>query len=271
MADIHRLLRPLGQITLPCDNEQAFNVGDMLWWDSTNGYLDQLSDYTYSAEETNRRDLKSVFAGVALEARTGKETNDSTMVIATSGVFEMPMTSGTPVIGTLLGFEKASGSTMEDQKLQIVTDMADAIGYCVKRYTAATTTVECALFSAFDPLWRTLSSKFLSFGACNLVAAADIVTNWLFKARVKLLSITSIERTAATANSVITVKNGSNSLDDTHTVTATAVGTFLRTAFADANDYDIFEHDGAMDIACDGTASAGTADLIIEYMELPIL
>lgn len=280
MPSAHRLLRRIPrQLEWRVDADIDFEVGDLMFYatstqaHATVEYVYPMADFVWDAsEEVTRRNAVPYFIGVAMERRTGREFHDTTCMVASGCHFLMPMTSGTPLVGTLLGFEKASGNTLLSAKLQIVTDIADAIGYCVKRYTAATTTVECILFSPFD-VEGGLASRvhFLTFGACDLIAAADMVTNFLFKKRVKLLSITSIERTAATANSVLTVKNAANSLDDTHTVTATGVGTYLRTEIVDANAYDLFYHDDAMDIACDGTASAGTADVIIEYMDMPVL
>lgn len=276
----HRLLgRIPRQLEWRVDADIDFEVGDLMFYatstqaHATVEYVYPMADFIWDAsEEVTRRNAVPYFIGVAQERRTGREFHDTTCLVNSGCHFLMPMTSGTPLIGTLLGFEKAAGNTLLSAKLQIVTDIADAIGYCVKRYTAATTTVECILFSNFDIEGGLMARRhFLTFGACDLNAAADLVTNWLFKSRVKLLSITSIERTAATANSVLTVKNGANSLDDTHTVTATGVGTYLRTEIVDANAYDLFYHDDAMDIACDGTASAGTADVIVEYMDMPVL
>ena len=269
--------RPARLLEWPVLKSVDFELGDMLWFDAAdslgNGhYVYPLHDFTWDTDEaTTRRNCMPYFVGVAVERRTGKEDHDTVMVVPSGCVFEMPCESATPVIGTLLGFSQdGSNQYLDSDQLEVVTDIADAVGYCVKRYTAATTTVECVLFSPYDVEGGLASRQhFLTFGACDLNAAADIVTNFTFKKRVKLLSITTVERSAATGNSVLTVKNGANSLDDTHTVTATGVGTVLRTAISDANGYDIFAHDDQMDIACDGTASAGTADVIIEYMDLP--
>ena len=268
---MHRhLYRAPRLVEYPVSKDVDFEVGDLMWWDASAGYAKPLADFTWDTnEETTRRNALSQFIGVAMERRTGKEGNDSTMVVPSGCVFEFALTSATPTIGTLLGFEKATGNNLESQKLQVVTDLADAVGYCVKRYTSATTTVQCVLFSPYDVEGGLQSrADFLTLGACDLNAAANILSGWTFKRRVKLLSITSVERTAATLNSVLTMYNGANALDDTHTVTATGVGTALRTTISDANNYDLFQHDDTLRIACGGQATAGTADVIIEYMPL---
>lgn len=247
----------------------AIALGDMLYYDGTS--VHPMAAFTWdSSEEVTRRNARSCFVGVSMEARTGRELAASTIVGGSGGIYSLTLTSATPKVGTLVGFDSAS-SLLLNQTLQVVTDPADAIGYCVKRYTAATTTVECVLFSSMDNEGGLMGrARYLTFYG-DLNAAADIVTNWTFKQRVKLLSVSSIEGIGTSGNSVLTLKNGANSLDDTHTVTAAAVGTFLRTAIADANEYDIFEHDDAFDIACGGQATAGYANVIIEYMPLPLV
>lgn len=276
MADVHRHIRRPGRtIEYPIDADVAIAVGDLMFWDKASGYAEPISAFTWDAsEEVTRRNATSTFAGVSKEARTGRETHDSSMILDSGCVFTMPMTSGTPVIGTLLGFKKASGNTLEPQKLTIVTDIADAIGYCIKRYTVATTTVECILFSPYDVeggLQSRVKYLPLYVQATLYAAGGNWMLNWTFKHRVKLLAISSVEVEALTGDAVVTLVNGTDDLDDTHTITATAVGTVLRTTIEDANAFDIFEHDDPLDITASNAASAGSAQLMIEYMDMPLI
>jgi len=140
-----------------------------------------------------------------------------------------------------------------------------------KRYSSATTTVEVYLHArpgggvALDSRPQI---KEVWFGPMDHTAAATIVDGYKFGRKVKIIAIMSLEMTAATGDSVITVKNGTDSIDDTHTVTATGLGTYLETAVSDANGYDYFDADDTMDIASDGTATAGTVSIGIRFIEL---
>jgi len=282
MPSAHRLLRRIPrQLEWRVDADIDFEVGDLMFYatstqaHATVEYVYPMADFIWdTSEEVTRRNAVPYFIGVAMERRTGREFHDTTCMVASGCHFLMPMTSGTPLVGTLLGFEKASGNTLLSAKLQIVTDPADAIGYCVKRYTAATTTVECILFSPFDIegglASRVHTMTFNVPGALH-IGASNLLLNLTFKKRVKLLSLASIETAAATLSTIYTIKNGANSLDDTHTVTATGVGTYLRTEIVDANAYDLFYHDDPMDILSGGQATAGECTLILEYMDMPVL
>lgn len=267
-------IREPGKLTeWPVSATAVFDVGDLLYWDGTS--VQPVSLFTYATSESvTRRSAIPYFVGVSLEKHTGRETAAGTTVVSSGGIYEYTLTSATAVIGSLVGFELNTTPTPDalyDQTLQIVIEIADAIGYVIKEHGATTTTVECRLLSSFDPPGGMLSlQKFLTFYG-DLNAAANIVTNWLFKTRVKLMSIASIETVAATGNSTLSLLNGSTTLSDTHIVTATAVGTFLRTTIADTGVLDIFAHNGALTIKCDGTASGGNATLILEYMLLPVV
>ena len=259
----------------PVAKAESFSVGDLLFFDASASTptVRPLADVTWDTdEETTRRNAISQFVGIAQERRSGKEDHDSTIVVPTACIYELAMTSGTPKIGTLIGPESDGSSALYSGTVQIVSDPADAIGYCVKRYTSATTTVEAMVFSVYDSEMRGLQGlvKQLPFVVANVTSSANILLNHTFGRRVKLLSITTVEATACTGDTVLTLKNGSNSLDDTHTITATAEGTVLSTAISDANDYDIFEHDDQLDITSDAGASGGT---IVygwsDYMPLP--
>jgi len=281
MAGRH-IRRPANTVEWRCDADIDFEIGDLLFYDTSVEYVKPMADFTWdTSEEITRRNAIPYFVGVAAEKRTGREANDSTMIVESGCVFSMPMTSGTPVVGTLLGFEKASGDTLESQTLQIVTDPADAIGYCVKRYTAATTTVECVLFSPYDSEGGLMGRvKEVSFFADEtvLAAAGNVVTDWTFKQNVSLIDARGILVVPpGTANAVLTFKNGattlqSSSSDITLTLaTAGAAGAVSSATLVGADSAKhLLAHDDTFDIVSDGGATGtGKAIVIVRYLITP--
>jgi len=281
MANVMRKFRRISRDQVwPVDKTEVFDVGDLLVYnsatvldDASTGSIEKAGDVTWdTSEEVTRRNAASQFVGLSLETRDGKDDHDSEILVPSACVALMPMTSGTPKIGTLLGFEKASGNALEDAKLQIVTYPADAIGYCVKRYTAATTEVECVLISPFDEATRGMQNliKRIAFGPQLHTGAADLLTNFTFGQRVKLIDITTVVTVLTAGAGVLTLRNGANSLNDTHTVAdASPIGAVATTAINDASSYDIFEHNDPLDIASDGVPTAGEVQVILRYMPLP--
>ena len=78
-----------------------------------------------------------------------------------------------------------------------------------------------------------------------------------------IVGIQSFENDPLTANSVLTIDVGGVNLAQTHTVTATALGTRLRTAITDANGKFIAAGT-VISIENDGTATAGEAIIYLE-------
>ncbi|RMF20644.1 MAG: hypothetical protein D6760_11115 [Deltaproteobacteria bacterium] len=274
MALIKRVLR---ELKWPVSTSAAFDVGDLLWYDSTNGTLDKLSNFTWDTDETTtRRNAMSRFVGISQSAFDGSQiATPADIAVPSYCLATMTITSATPKIGDLVGFEKASGNNLEDQKLQVVTDIADAIGYVVKRYTSATTKADVVLISNFDTeggLQSRMKRETLFVGSTT--TAGDLVTNWTFGRRVKLLKAHAIVTSAYTGTDVLTFKNGASTLqsgasDITLSVTG-SVGAVVSATLAGADSsLDIFEHDDQFDVVSDGASTSGSAAVIIEYMPWP--
>ena len=106
----------------------------------------------------------------------------------------------------------------------------------------------------------------IDFGAA---IQSDVDFSVSFPWPVDIIGIQSIETSALTGNSVITLDVGGSNVTTTHTITATAAGTRLRTAI----DPDGSGNDEIKDVAantaivieCDGTASGGEAIVILEW------
>ena len=84
---------------------------------------------------------------------------------------------------------------------------------------------------------------------------------------VDIIGIQSFEVGALTANSVITLDVGGTDAATTHTITATAAGTRLRTAIDPDTDTTVknIAANTVINVECDGTASAGTAVVYLEW------
>lgn len=270
----------------------SFDVGDLLWYDSANSTVKKLSDFTWdstdgsaigSATSITRRNAIPRFVGVALEARTGREPFAGTIDVATSPIVSAEITSATPKIGTLVGFAKASGNTLENQKLVAVVDPADACGIVVKRYTSATTQAEVRLFSAHDFGGLQGRIKQVTFTAAttlmNSGANAVLVNDYSFRSRVKIVAADWHTSVVLAGITNFVLYNGANALDDKITVTTTSTpaggdgtvaGSLTRAFIDDATSYDLFEHDDLLDIKIE-TARTGGGDLIIHYIDMPLV
>lgn len=277
MAKFNAILRQ-GRLTeWPVIAGVDFEVGDLLYYDTATGGVKPMADYTWATSDSATRKLaKPCFVGVATETRTGKELVNTTTVVSSGGIYSFTMVSGTPMIGTLLGVDGNGSSTLYSTVLEIVTDIKDAIGYCTKKYAAATTTVECVLFSAYDAESGLDGRiKTVSFAPSDAVlgTSGNLVNGFTFAQMVKLTRVQVVHTVAVDATSVITLKNGSNALDDTVSVgsTASAVGYVQSQAISDANGYDIFDADDTLVIHTDGACTTGSVQLLIDYFSLPKL
>lgn len=251
----------------------AIQVGDFLWWDSTNLTLKPVGGSatalyrTWSSEARARRDACARFAGIANFAFA---TTDQPYIqtLKTAGYARVQVASATYVRGNLLGFKKdAGGNYLYRTSLQKVTDPRDAIGWVAEDYSTATTEV-LMFFVASRDFWMNLigmiKSVRIHMDATQYPAVTTPLTsyNWGFAARV-FAAEAYVGVLTAGAN-VFTFKNAANAMDDTLTVPdAQAAGTVVRQAIDDATNYHNFEHDDAMNITCDSGATAGAADLVV--------
>jgi hypothetical protein len=136
---------------LPVASATVIDIGDMLFWDAANNAVIPVSTASLwnASEAATQREVAGRFAGIALHASASGETSDA--LVATRGVARMPCASATFVADELIGIEKASGNTLEPQKVQKVTDPAAAIGQVVKggtSVTAVTFEFAATMFSA---------------------------------------------------------------------------------------------------------------------------
>ena len=142
-------------VTGAVDSAVVIEIGDLLYLETdafepagqdTNGdgTGDLWGTTTGGAVATAQEAFHDLFAGVAGQASRAGDTAD--IRVETSGVFEFPCASATFEVFDLVGPAKASGLNLESQKVVAVATRNLAIGYVVKPYTTATTTVMVRIF-----------------------------------------------------------------------------------------------------------------------------
>lgn len=143
---------PIQEAQFAFDGTIAVAVGDLMFHD-TNDVKPASSQADGGSEALNQAAFAPLFAGLARDARTVSETTAVTAFpVATDVVVEMPCASDTYEVGDRVTvLESAGGIALENQKLTKTTDETLAIGYALKRYGSATTTVLVRLVSRVLP------------------------------------------------------------------------------------------------------------------------
>lgn len=123
-------------VLLPAAEFQAIEIGDLVYL--SNGQAataDSLADQGTKA--ANQEAFHDDFVGVAMQASASGET--APIRIATSGIFEYVMASGTVELGELIGCaEDALGTALLPQEVEPVATTNLAIGRCARQAATAT-------------------------------------------------------------------------------------------------------------------------------------
>ncbi len=279
----HRYRQP-AQIEYNITETIACEPGDFMWWNGTTltpvGISADNLVTAWSSEAQVRRLATARFAGVSNFVRLGDEKFAKTEAIQSGAIYELPCASwNAPKVGDMVGFVKdAGGNYLSRNKVTQVWHPYDAIAYVTKDYSAATTTVECMVMSAYElaDSMRSLVKHIPLVSTQVLSSALTIVDGMTFGTRVQLLSINSLVTTQLASASTITTTNGVTALQDTHVLADTlAVGVVSQTLFDHATDTaadNIFVgYGGTIDIDCDATPTGGAASIWLEIMEAPLV
>ncbi len=142
---------PSDTIAVPFAASKAVQVGDLMYWASTVAKTaNQQADG--GTEAANQASFQQAFLGVAADQRLSSETDTPDRVIITDGIFDVSCVSSTFEVGDYVAaVEQASGDALENRKVVKTADASIAIGYAVKRYASATTTVRVRLISHYLP------------------------------------------------------------------------------------------------------------------------
>ncbi|RJR06928.1 hypothetical protein C4588_07265 [Candidatus Parcubacteria bacterium] len=260
------------QRTFNIANTVVINPGDLVWWDGATlkpvGTSDGLVE-TWGTLRNSRRNVVSRFAGIADFEMNTTYRHSITRNVNSGAIAMVAVPSGTYKVGDLLGPAQDGGNNwLLSTSLIKVVHPFDAIAMVTKDYPSAVTRVEAMLWAAWDPGHPRFQVKTIPLFAGPMGTAADIVSDYTFGERGRLVAAKAVTTVVFdTADTILTFKNAANSLDDTLTIatSGSAVGTFDEVLFDDANDYNIFEHDSLLDVASDGGTTAGQALLSVEF------
>ncbi len=126
-------------IVLPVDSATVIEIGDLVYLD-TDDAKPAAAQADQGTEAGNQALFHNKFAGVAMQRSRAGDTDP--IRVATTGVFEFVAPSTTREVGALLGVdEHASGTALENQKIDVVAGAHLAIGRCAKRVNPADTRV----------------------------------------------------------------------------------------------------------------------------------
>lgn len=126
------------------------SVGDLLYYDTGDGYVKPLSSKTGSGTvNIDQVFVHDNFVGVAQSGRLASQTTAGDITVATDCIYEADCASQTWVPGALVtAFSSgaAAAGAISDQKIDATALTSEAIGVVVQQYTAATTLVTCRLY-----------------------------------------------------------------------------------------------------------------------------
>jgi hypothetical protein len=133
----------------PNKGSEAINIGDLLYWDSSNNCVRSFSNYAdQGSAAAQQAALAPLFMGVAASAALSTESTTRAVRIWTDIILEMPCDSGTFAIGDYVGVSYSTGARNQ-QVAGVGNAAALAIGRVVKRYASAATKVKCRLMSRY--------------------------------------------------------------------------------------------------------------------------
>lgn len=146
MADVMRWrYGDTNPVVLNVDSTTVIEIGDLVYL-ATDDVRPASAQADGGTEAANQEALHDAFAGVAMQRSRSGDT--APIRVATTGVFEMACPSDTYEVGDLLGAsEVASGTELEDQKVEKVATANLALGRCAKRVNPAGTKVLVDLVS----------------------------------------------------------------------------------------------------------------------------
>jgi hypothetical protein len=112
----------------------AVAPGDLIYRDTVTGYDLPLSSFTWDTSETvTLQAIHDVFRGVSMARRLASQTADGGRpdgMLLMSGEFQFPCAAlgSAAAVGALVAPVKASGNSIENQKVKITSTLGEAIG-----------------------------------------------------------------------------------------------------------------------------------------------
>lgn len=164
----------------PVAADAVINVGDPLWYDTTNHVVKEASTFTWtSSNAATRRDFKRYFAGIALNSHRSGDPAD-VLPVAVVAECDATVASGTFEPKDLVGLT-GNGAALLNTSLTSVADPAEAVGTVMRRYPSSVTTARVYIHGAMMGLSvgeRTLGTKTFQMPFSNLaIVAVNMLTN----------------------------------------------------------------------------------------------
>ncbi len=125
-------------VLIPVLSDTVIEIGDLVYLD-TNNAKPAASVPDQSSTAGDQGWFHDRFAGVAMQRSRAGDTE--AIRVATTGVFEFNCPSNTHEVGELLGVNKSSGVTLENQQVIDVATAHLAIGRCAHRVNPVGTRV----------------------------------------------------------------------------------------------------------------------------------
>lgn len=246
------------------DSAQVVQIGDLVYQAADD--VRAASGFTYVTGDLakTQANFRRDFKGVAMEASLSGETDP--ISVATLGTFEFDCAAAQFEIGDRLGVDDNAGGTalLDGQVIAMSENQYGEIATVAKRYSANTTRVVAEI----NPFGQLCSQPlFIPVFAGLHTANADLVTNFVAEFPFKLVAVNVTVLVATSGVGTLTVRNGATALDDTVVVgDSLAVGAQVRGVMDDATGDDIFDAGDQLDVASDGTPTAGEIMVTLEVI-----
>lgn len=246
----------------PVRADEPFDVGDLLWWDSSNVSVRKASTFTYDTSDAlTRRQFKRLFVGVSNMKHQSGDVAGLCPVIK-SGELESSIASTTAAAGQLFG-PYAASSLLVNQQIVKVTDPAEAIGEAIRNYSSATTTMKIQFSSILASFVAPVGARTVQIAGIAPITAADLLTNIpvenLFGGAAEVLAFGFIEGVAVSVTPIVAnlENNATNLANLTVPVAGAAIGRYTE-ADMSADAARVFAPGSTVSIEV-STAPAATA------------
>ncbi|WP_347245373.1 DUF2190 family protein [Thermogutta sp.] len=147
MANMFRLIRgEPNSLSLPKYASDSIDIGDLLFWDSTNSAVRPASAVSGADYATKAANFAAAFVGVAMSSHAAGSTDN--VLVATNGDFEFDCPTGTAYV-PLDGVQIGNGSAVANQTVVKTATAANMIGKVIAPKAASATKVKVRITTKF--------------------------------------------------------------------------------------------------------------------------
>jgi len=147
MANMFRLIRGEPKsLTLPKYASDSIEIGDLLFWDATNGAVRPASAVSGADYAAKVATFAGAFAGVAMSSHAANTTGD--VLVATEGDFEYDCPTGT-AYAPLDGVQIGNGSAVANQTVVKTATATNMVGKVIAPKASAATKTRIRITTKF--------------------------------------------------------------------------------------------------------------------------